>query len=453
MDLFTVKERLKLILLFVGAGLFMGVFATWHAWQQIGLGGEGREHFLLSALVTGALAVASVVLLVSFFITKKAMKPAPIDKHRWLRVRWGANIPWGPLKYIALVVFIAAMAFVLSWFSSEGATEFTLLKKEKFKLLQGRIADSPELLKLKEKRSGKTLLGLALESGNAEAIDLLLSNGADFSSETNGPNWVVTALSNLPMLETLLRYGADPNAADANKFFPIHYAVDSKNTDALELLLKAGADLGVRTPLYQTPLVLAILAGDIPMAETLIDVGADLNQWDRRGDTVLHKAVQRKSIETVRFLLEKKANPKLFNFNNMAPIHMAAFNGQNELVELFLEDPEQINLRNEDDRTPFDHALRGYQYDTVRLLIEQGAQIDRVMANGYTALHLMLVARNYKTVRFLIEEGANVHMADPEGETVHDLMHKKQLQSLLDLVEARDLPAATTNTADAVESP
>ncbi len=154
-------------------------------------------------------------------------------------------------------------------------------------------------------------------------------------------------------------------------------------------------------------------------------------------------------------LLEKGSNPRGFNFNNMAPIHIAALNGQDELVELFLEDPGMVGLRNEKGLTPFDEALRGRRYDTVRLLLEHGAEIDRVMDNGYTAIHLMLIAKDYKTTQFLIAEGADVYIADADGETAHHFMRKKQLQSLLDLVEARDNPPEpdSSNAVDSVVMP
>ncbi len=453
MDLFIIKGQLKLMLWFVGVGFFLGLLATWYAWGQIGLGGEGRENFLLSATVTGALALAWAGVLVSYLVARKIMVLKPVDKSRWSRVSWAEKIPWGVIKYTLLLVFIGGMAFVVSWLSSKGANEFTLLSKGKFRQLEERISENPDLLERKERGSGKTLLVLALESGNGEAIDLLLSNGAELQYATNGPNWVVAALPNPPMLETLLLHGADPHAPDANGFAPIHHVVNAQNAPALLALLEAGADVDARTPLYQTPLMLAIMADDLLMAETLMGAGADLNRWDKRGDTALHKAVQRNNKKSVRFLLEKGADPKIFNFNHMAPIHITAFSGQTELIELLLEEPQQINLHNEDDRTPLDHALRGHQNDMARLLVDRGAAIDRIRANGYTTLHLMLIARDYKTVRFLIEEGADVHIANLDRETAFDLMRKKQLQSLLDLIDARDHPEAATTAADAVESP
>lgn len=444
-DIFIVRGQLKLSLWFVGVGFFMGLLATWHAWGQIGLGGEGREQFLLSATVTGALAVAWIVLLVLCFFVGRLMEP-DISTQRRER-----SVPWWVLKCAVLLVFIAALALLLPWLSSQGGNEFALLRKGKFSVLEERLIENPELLESKEKGSGKTLLALALGSGNPEAVELLLSNGAELASMTNGQNWVVAALPNLPLLESLLRHGADPDVPDVDGLAPVHHATETQNTNALTVLLDAGANADALDKLYQTPLLLAIMADDLPMAETLIKYGADPNQRDRRGDTILHKAVRRRKVESVRFLIEKGADPKVFNFKSMAPIHIAALNGQDELVELFLEQPGMVDLRGDDDRTAFDHALRRNKYETAQLLIKHGADIDRIMSNGYTAIHLMVIAREYKTVEFLIEEGADVHIADPDGETAHYLMRKKQLQHLLDLIEARDNPSEEPSPTNAVD--
>ncbi len=446
-DLFMVKRQLRLSLWFVGVGFFVGLFAAWHAWRQIGLGGEGEDRFLLSATVVGALALAWFGLLIAYFSTGRFMRLAT----GWQQHR-KSHIPWWVLKCTALLGFIAAMAIAISWLSARVADEFTLLEKGQLAALGERIAADPGTLERKDRKSGLTLLEMALERGNPEAVELLLSSGADLSSAAGGRN-LSGALNNLPLLEILLRHGVEPDALDANGMASIHYAVEMQNTNVLAVLLEAGADANVRDTFDQTPLLLAVMADRLSMAETLIEHGADPNPGDRRGDTALHKAVRRRNIQTVRLLLENGADPKTFNFNNMAPIHIAALNGQNELVELFLEQPDRVNLRNADDRTPFDHALRGHRYETARLLLRNGADIDRVMANGYTALHLMAIAKDDEAAEFLVEEGADVHIADSEGETVHGLMREKQLQSLLDLVDARDHPGAATNAVEAVEAP
>lgn len=446
-DLFIVKGQLKLSLWLVGTGFFVGVFAAWDAWRKIGVGGEGQDRFLLAATITAVLAVAWIGVLVAYLSAHRFMQPRSNQPSRW------SKIPWWVLVCVALLALISAMAFVMPWLSAKGSSGFALLEKGRFERLRERIAENPELLERTDRKTGNTLLEQALESGNPEAIELLISAGADLASVAGQIN-LSALLENLPMLGTLLRNGIDPDAVDADGFAPVHHAVETQNTNALVVLLDNGADVDARTRLHQTPLLLAIMADDLPTAGILLGYGADPNAWDRRGETALHKAVRRRNPEGVRFLLEKGADPAVFSFNNMAPIHIAALNGQDELVELFLERPGMVGLHNDDDRTALDHALRGRRYDTARLLIEHGADIDRTRVGDTTALHRMLAARKYSVARFLIEEGADVRIADADGETAYGFMRKKQLRFLLDLVDARDNPPepAATNAVDAAEA-
>jgi ankyrin repeat protein len=449
MDIFIVKQRLKLMLWFVGVAFAAGLLGSWYAWTRVDLG-DGREEFLMASVVTGALGLAWVVLLILFYSAKRAML-----RGREAPIHWGDKIPWWALKCIVLLVFIGILAALLPRLSSQTKNEFALLKGGDLDRLAERIIEEPEVLERKERKSDKTLLELALESGQPEAVDVLLSNGAQLESLTNLQSHVLASFDNLPLLEMLLRHGADPCAVDDSGLALLFHAVEAGNTNALTALLEAGADVNPRDSRDQTPLLLSIMANDLRSTEILIRHNADLNLWDRAGETALHKAVQRRNLEASSFLLEKGADPRVFNLADMAPLHIAALHGQNELVELFLEQPDQLTLCNEDDRTAFDHALRGRKYETLQLLMDHGYNIDRVMNHGYTAVHLMVIARDYQAAQFLIEAGADVHIASPEGETAHALMKDKQLQALLDLVEARDNPVEMngTNTVGSVTQP
>ncbi len=446
-DLFIVRSRLKATLWFVGAALAGALLGAWDAWGRIGLGGEGVPRFYLFASAAGALALAWAGLLVVFLAIGKLMRP-----DRWQN-SWLPRVQWWAVGTVALLLLVVAGGIVLHRLSLEAADEFGLLKRGRVSALRDYIGEHPEALVRRDRKSGRTLLDTALESGNAEVADMLLSLGG---ASTNGiDGWVAPMLGNLPMVETLLRHGADPDAPDAADRVPVYYAARTGNTNALALLLDAGADVDARSASSQTPLQLAVMEDDLAAARMLVEHGADPNQIDRSGDTALHKAVRRRNAEAVRYLLEHGADPRIFNFEGMAPIHIAAFNGQDELVKIFLEKPGQAGLVGKANRTAFDYALRRHKYGTARLLLENGADIDRVMENGYTATHIMLIARDYEVVKFLIEEGADVRIADNKGETAYFFMRKKQLQSLIDLIDARDHPekAAGTNAVEAAEAP
>ena len=88
-------------------------------------------------------------------------------------------------------------------------------------------------------------------------------------------------------------------------------------------------------------------------------------------------------------------------------------------------------------------------------MIEHGSDINRVLSNGETLLHQAILDRNYQMARFLIRSGGDVLIANTKGETALDIMRRKQLQGLLDLVEARDHPVEDegTNVVTTAESP
>jgi len=427
-DLFITKLRIKLALWLVGAGVALGALASWDAARQAGEFGD-EQRFLLSITITGALALTWFILLPVYFSVQWFMRPDIVKRLQ------GMNVPWWMLNCVLLLAFIGGMALLIPRLSSRVQNEFSLLEKGKLPALEAYLIKHPEAVEHTDRKTGKTLLELALENNQPAAVDLLLEKGSNLNQVSNGPNWVVSALLSPPLLEALLRHGVDPDLPDTDGLAAIHYAVETLNTNALTLLLKYGADVNARDPLYQTPLLLSIMADQLAPAKILLNHGGDPNLWDRRGDTALHKAVRRRNMDTTRFLLQREADPKKFNFSGQTPLHIAALNGQNELIELLLEDSDGVNLHNEDGRTALDYALRGRKYDTVHLLLQHGAAIDRVLDNGYTAIHLLLIAKEYNSVRFLIEEGASVQIPGPEGETAYDLIRRKQLQGLINLLE------------------
>lgn len=446
MDFYIVKERLKQSLWLVGACCILGVSATWNAREQIGLADEGRAKFLLGATVTGALVVAWIVLFIAMLVSRRAMNP---DYKPRIRT---TNIPWWTIRFVVLSVFVALMTVAVVKYGDHGRDAFALLEAGRLDRLKERISGNPELLERHDRKSGKTLLELALENENAKAVDLLLANGAALGAVADRVN-LAAVLDNLPMLEVLLVHGVDPNRPNEGGYAPLHLAVSGGNTNALALLLDAGANASVRDPLYQTPLMLAVLADDRPALQCLLEHGADPNLADRSGDTSLHKAVRRRNLAASRMLLENGAVAKAVDFAGRRPLDIAAANGDNELVSLFLDDPEMIGWASKDDLTAFDQAVREQKFDTARLLLAHGADMNRVMANGYTITHTMVIDKEYKTAEFLIGAGADVDIAAPDGETALDLMRRKQITMLLDLVEARDHPPkAFTNAVDSVES-
>ena len=447
-DLFIIKRRLKFSLWLALIGTGLAGLATWYFYSQLEFEVDNHK-FLLSAAITGAMALGTVGLVLFNLAARRVIDPSQSLTDRI------DNLPWWTVKVVALLVMIGVLGGVVYRFSGRAEDEFDLLRDDELVVLKERIEANPAVLERKEnKKSGITLVQVAYRENRSEAVELLLASGASVDGlDAMGRNPVIASLNNLPMLEILLGAGMDPNMADAEGVPPIHYAISLNSTNVVGLLLDAGAKIDGRDYLYRTPLMRAVKSDNLPMAGFLLEKGADVNAFDQRGNTPLHVAVRRRNEESVRLLLEKGADPKVFNFTHMTPLHIAALGGHDNLVSIFLEVPGMTGLTAENDRTALDHALKVRKYETAELLIAAGANVNRVLLNGDTLLHQRILARDFQTSRFLIRNGADAYIANATGETAHDIMLRKQLTGLLDLVAEIENPGSTTNTVEAVELP
>ncbi len=442
-DLFIVKERLKLSLKLVGAAFIGGLLSTWYFLGRLELGGE-ESSLYLSAAVTGSLALAWIGLLFTFLSAKRVVDPGHYNPGALDR------FPWWTLK----VLLLAAGGYGLRHFSHQMEGEFGLLRAGDLELLKARIQVDSTLLEKPEGKGGATLAQVAFRENHPEALAMLLEQGASPEGlDSQGRNALVVSLDNLPMLDVLLAAGFDPDKPDAEGTPPIHYAVSLRMGEALAMLLEAGAKIDARDAGFRTPLMRAIEDDDLETASTLLEKGAQANAFDKRGDTALHKAVRRRKAESIRLLLGYNADPRIFNFIHMTPLHIAALAGHNDLLAIFLEQPGMTGLRDDQDLTPLDQAIKGHHYETANLLIAAGADIDRILANGSTLLHQAILSRDYTTARFLIAANANVRIPDAKGETAFDILRRKQLSGLIDLVDQRDHPEAYTNVVEVAEEP
>jgi ankyrin repeat protein len=106
------------------------------------------------------------------------------------------------------------------------------------------------------------------------------------------------AEGNAPVVEALLKSGAEFRAALPSGFTPLCFAVREGRLDVVRVLLKAGADVNLameptKKPFTRavargtTPLILAVENGHFDLAVALLEAGADPND-QRSGFTALH---------------------------------------------------------------------------------------------------------------------------------------------------------------------
>lgn len=255
-------------------------------------------------------------------------------------------------------------------------------------------------------KDGSTALLFAVIRQDAEMARWLIGKGADVRVVmTDGGDAKASLVQfaafggreSLPVLETLLSAGADPNAGADSGF----------ENSALKFALDKAKD------------------GDFSCAEALIRHGADVNT-----PSLLNFYVAQENVPVVKFLLKHGANPNAEwsakydeNGGRKTALFDAARRKNLELVKLLTEAGADVNKpavvadRGGDDRLAM--PVMSACLDTpeiVRYLLERGADPNAVVIRGQTLLSWAVHDENLETVKLLLDAGANPDAeVEPEG--------------------------------------
>lgn len=128
---------------------------------------------------------------------------------------------------------------------------------------------------------GMTALHIAVQQSNEEVAQLLAYAGANLKATTRlggyTPLLLASRTGDAPMVATLLKAGADPNAGTTNGTTPLMFAAASGDVDAVRTLLDAKADIAAKeTAMGQSALMFAAARGRTPVVKLLLSRGADV---------------------------------------------------------------------------------------------------------------------------------------------------------------------------------
>jgi ankyrin repeat protein len=144
----------------------------------------------------------------------------------------------------------------------------------------------------------------------------------------------------------------------------------------LRSLLKQGADVNAAQPDGMTALHWAADHGDVELAEMLLYAGANPNAMTRIGEyTPLHIASRDGTAAIVKLLLEKGADPTARTTNSgVTPLHLAAASGNVEAVTALLDKKVDVNAKDSEwAQTPLIFAASLNRADVIRVLLKRGA--------------------------------------------------------------------------------
>jgi ankyrin repeat protein len=129
---------------------------------------------------------------------------------------------------------------------------------------------------------GMTALHWAALKGDAELAQMLVYAGANVRATTRlgsyTPLYMAAKTGSGPVIDVLLKAGADPKAKALAGLTPLHMAATSGNVEAARMLLDKGADPNAKeAESEQTPLSFAAAFNRSDMIKLLAYRGADVN--------------------------------------------------------------------------------------------------------------------------------------------------------------------------------
>lgn len=188
-------------------------------------------------------------------------------------------------------------------------------------------------------------VAVAARSGDVDRVRTLLRQGADVNAALgdgmSALHWAAE-LGDGQLVDVLLRAGAVVESATRiGAYRPLHIAARNGHAGVVKALIDAGADVHARTaPSGSTPLHLGATAGDADVVRTLLAAGADPNaregQWSQ---TPLIFAAAWNRVEAIEVLVEGGADPDLasdmVDFGVMGRYDQAANRRQQEVLDAF----------------------------------------------------------------------------------------------------------------------
>jgi len=291
--------------------------------------------------------------------------------------------------------------------------------------------------------TGKTILHLAAEAGNAEAVNTILKAGANFAlKDNNGKTALDYALERTDSknhAETavqLIRTGAvsnnplynyfapaakssNYNIRSADGMTPLHYIAREGYIGYLTFVLEKQADVNIKNASGASPLHEAARSGNITMINTLLDYGADVKAQDAKGNSVLHVAVPPESqLDAINLFLSKGANVNLRDEHGDSPLHVAILlNRSEDIIRTLLSNGADVTIRDIDGRTPLYLAVEKGRNNCIPVLLEYRSDIFAVDNKGITPFE-KAIRNDDPSIVFSLITSETVFQNDSDGNTI-----------------------------------
>jgi ankyrin repeat protein len=306
---------------------------------------------------------------------------------------------------------------------------------------------------------GKTILHLASEIGNVNAVKIILaaiesagtgntplaaagSRDIPLDKKDNaGNNPLDIALArpdsrdHMVIAEQLILAGSfsenfiysflAPAVRNANfdfrragGFTPLHFAAGAGYDGLIAFLVERKANVNLKNSAGATPLHEAARSGNIRSIELILKSGADINAQDAKGNSVLHTGIPPDNhLDAVTLFLANGVNPNLLDEHGESPLHiLITLNRKPETIQALLNGGADVSLRNIDGQTPLYAAVRENRVSIIPLLLAYGSDIFAADNSGITPFDRALAIKGPVLTALITPE--TVLQRDSAGNTM-----------------------------------
>jgi ankyrin repeat protein len=199
--------------------------------------------------------------------------------------------------------------------------------------------------------------------------------------------------------------------------------VQREDAPIVDLLLRSGANAKAANRYGVTPLYIAALNSNASIVEKLLSAGADPNSAMPDGETVLMTAARTGKADVLKLLIARGADIRAHEpSKGQTALMWAAAENNAAAVKLLVEAGADLQERSRGGSfTPLLFAVRAGHIDASRALLDLGAKIEDALPDGTSALVLATINAHYELSGFLLDRGANPNAAAQGWTALHQI--------------------------------
>jgi ankyrin repeat protein len=304
--------------------------------------------------------------------------------------------------------------------------------------------------------SGRTILQLASETGNAAAVKEILavintagSSASEIGSQVSpldikdsmGNNALDLALArpdsqpHMEAAEQLILAGsisknpiypylapavrsANYNMRRTDGLAPLHFAAREGYEGLIAFLIEKKVNINLKTSSGSTPLHEAVRSGNLNIIEMILNHGADVNAQDAKGNSPLHIGIPPENHRKVIDLLASRgANVNLRDEHGESPLHiLVTLNRNPDVVQALLDSGADVSIRNIDGKIPLYLAVEENRFLLAPLFLSRGSDIFAADNSGVTPFDRAVSMKGSILSALITPE--TVHQSDNAGNTM-----------------------------------